>query len=215
MAKQKLRFKRLLQAAGFESYSDYLQSPHWKRTRVRVMERAKRRCHACDARAEVIHHVTYRHLGKERERDLIAVCRECHERIHQALDARYPQARSVAYKAERTAEVFEFLFNRPLWEQFDTPPKARKRRVRVHVTVQINLGKRCRQKRSKKSRLKAIDRIRAKQSEYAEQLAVQKAEKKRLEVAAKDPFEQSIAHLSFAERIQARIERRTQEQRAG
>jgi 5-methylcytosine-specific restriction endonuclease McrA len=60
-----------------------LESPRWRNMRRLVMERAGGICEACrlhDARH--VHHKTYKRLGKERLKDLLAVCPACHMEIH-------------------------------------------------------------------------------------------------------------------------------------
>jgi hypothetical protein len=70
-------------AKFFEGYSEYLRSPEWKRRREKVMARAKGICEGCgDALATQVHHLTYEHVGNEFLFELVAICHECHERIH-------------------------------------------------------------------------------------------------------------------------------------
>jgi hypothetical protein len=65
-------------------YRDYLQSPRWAVLRRRVIERAGGVCEGCRSRAAVnVHHLTYSHIFHEFLWELVAVCRECHERYHQ------------------------------------------------------------------------------------------------------------------------------------
>lgn len=60
-----------------------LTSPEWKTLRDRVWRRAMGDCEACLAnRATDVHHVTYR-LGRLPPAwELRAVCRQCHDRLH-------------------------------------------------------------------------------------------------------------------------------------
>jgi ribosomal protein L37E len=49
----------------------------------RVLERAEGRCERCgERRATQVHHLTYRRVGAEAFRDLLAICNACHERHH-------------------------------------------------------------------------------------------------------------------------------------
>jgi hypothetical protein len=64
-------------------YASYLQTPEWKRRHALVMDRAKGMCEGCSTRRAVqVHHLTYARAGEEMLFDLVAVCRECHEKIH-------------------------------------------------------------------------------------------------------------------------------------
>jgi hypothetical protein len=60
-----------------------LTSPEWRTLRDRVVRRSLGNCEACLAsRASDVHHLTYR-LGRLPPAwELRAVCRECHDRLH-------------------------------------------------------------------------------------------------------------------------------------
>lgn len=67
-----------------EAYHQYLRSPVWKRRRDKVIARAAGVCEGClSAPAVDVHHLTYRHVFAEFAFELIALCRECHSRIHE------------------------------------------------------------------------------------------------------------------------------------
>lgn len=66
-----------------KKYQKYLDSPQWKSKRMRVLKRDKFRCQRCKkARATQVHHRTYIRLYKEKLKDLVAICKTCHEEIH-------------------------------------------------------------------------------------------------------------------------------------
>ena len=66
-------------------YSDYLLSPEWAKRREKVLRRANGICEGCgEARATQVHHKTYDHIYNEPLFDLVAICKACHESIHQA-----------------------------------------------------------------------------------------------------------------------------------
>lgn len=68
----------------FLEYEAYLNSPEWRRKRELVLRRAKGTCEGCGLRpAKQVHHLTYRHKMAEFLFELVAVCDECHERLHQ------------------------------------------------------------------------------------------------------------------------------------
>lgn len=65
----------------------YYSSESWREKRVLVMNRAGGVCEGCGLRdAAQVHHLHYRTFGNEFLWDLRAVCRECHERIHNIQD---------------------------------------------------------------------------------------------------------------------------------
>jgi hypothetical protein len=67
-----------------QSYTDYLQSPAWKAKRDLHLDLAEHRCQICNCGGEVhVHHRTYERLGEQDEhRDLVVLCKSCHERHH-------------------------------------------------------------------------------------------------------------------------------------
>lgn len=64
-------------------YSAYRRTPAWQEKRARVLKRANGVCEGClDARATVVHHTTYAHMGDELLYQLVALCQTCHEKAH-------------------------------------------------------------------------------------------------------------------------------------
>ena len=64
------------------TYEKYLQSPSWQRKRDAVRQRDGGQC-ICGAQATEMHHKTYDNIGREPLSDLVMLCEECHERVHQ------------------------------------------------------------------------------------------------------------------------------------
>jgi len=65
--------------AGYSSYQEYLQSPHWQETRKRALERAGNHCSVCRNTQNLnVHHNNYDRIGKELDTDLIVLCEKCH-----------------------------------------------------------------------------------------------------------------------------------------
>lgn len=66
-------------------YADYLKSVEWAGRRERVMERARGLCEGCRGRpATEVHHLTYEHVTREFLFELVALCGDCHARMHGA-----------------------------------------------------------------------------------------------------------------------------------
>lgn len=64
-------------------YHEYLRSPAWARLRRQVLMRCGCVCQGCGAKPAVeVHHLTYERIGEEMLFDLVALCRECHDRLH-------------------------------------------------------------------------------------------------------------------------------------
>lgn len=64
-------------------YSAYISSPGWKIKRQMVLKRAGGRCEGCAVEpAQEVHHLHYHRFGNEMLFDLVAVCKNCHDKIH-------------------------------------------------------------------------------------------------------------------------------------
>jgi hypothetical protein len=73
-----------LRTAEFHNWYDvYLSSDEWADKKSKVMQRANNLCEGCgDARAQVVHHMSYKNVGEEFLFELVALCHPCHERYH-------------------------------------------------------------------------------------------------------------------------------------
>jgi len=64
-------------------YLAYRRTPEWQIKRARILRRANGICEGClDAKAAVVHHLTYTHMGDELLFQLVALCTACHEKAH-------------------------------------------------------------------------------------------------------------------------------------
>jgi 5-methylcytosine-specific restriction endonuclease McrA len=63
-------------------YNRYLESNQWKEKAKKVRRRDKYKCRVCGKPGWVVHHLTYKRVGKERLSDLITLCEHCHKDIH-------------------------------------------------------------------------------------------------------------------------------------
>lgn len=75
-------------AAWWDRYSAYLNTPEWRERSRLVIQRAGGICEACrKAPATQAHHLTYEHVFAEPLFELVATCKPCHDRIHALDDA--------------------------------------------------------------------------------------------------------------------------------
>ncbi len=71
------------QTGFWESYSKYLASPEWVKKRKKVLKRSQGICEGCgEKEAAEVHHISYENVGNEFLFELVAICSECHDRIH-------------------------------------------------------------------------------------------------------------------------------------
>jgi hypothetical protein len=97
-----------------EEYQEYLNSPKWAEVRFRIILLAGYTCAWCerDNRTLEVHHLTYLRLGKERDSDLLALCKGCHKRA----DSLRPIFRS--WCRVRYGSNYLFVDMTSAWERF-------------------------------------------------------------------------------------------------
>jgi hypothetical protein len=72
------------QDAFFADYGEYLKSAAWAKLRALVLKRSRSICEGCGEKpATEVHHLTYKHVSKEFLFELVAVCKPCHDRLHE------------------------------------------------------------------------------------------------------------------------------------
>lgn len=65
-------------------YHIYLYSVTWRKIRRRILERAKGVCEKCLLKpATHVHHLHYDNIYNEKDEDLIALCKPCHQKLHE------------------------------------------------------------------------------------------------------------------------------------
>jgi len=70
----------------FYEHKAYLNSSEWRCKRDLVLKRADGLCEGCRVNfATVVHHLKYDNWKNEFLFELVAVCRPCHDRLHQTL----------------------------------------------------------------------------------------------------------------------------------
>jgi hypothetical protein len=68
-------------------YLKYIKSPQWFGKRQEAFAHYGRKCKNCKSTNQLeVHHLSYRHLGYEPMKELMILCRKCHEAIHLVLD---------------------------------------------------------------------------------------------------------------------------------
>jgi 5-methylcytosine-specific restriction endonuclease McrA len=77
------RIQRKRTEGFWKVYNAYLKTKEWREKRERVLQRANGQCEGCGIRrATQVHHLTYDHLRKEFLFELVAICDDCHKRLH-------------------------------------------------------------------------------------------------------------------------------------
>jgi hypothetical protein len=67
-----------------ERYHNYLKTKEWASRRIKVLKRDQFICQGClKNKATQVHHTTYQHIFNEPLFELVSVCDECHNKIHE------------------------------------------------------------------------------------------------------------------------------------
>lgn len=72
-------------------YTDYLQTPEWRRRRDRALARASWACEwpACKRKTDLqVHHKVYEHIGDELDEELAVLCGDHHHHFHRRYEPR-------------------------------------------------------------------------------------------------------------------------------
>ena len=105
-------------------YDDYLKTDWWKQRSERTKKLAGYKCEFCGSGDGLqVHHLAYYDLGHEDDKQLLCLCRNCHERVHSLYNSGSAEAiRSVIKEKLDEAQkiftqYFAFLVN-PIIDQY-------------------------------------------------------------------------------------------------
>lgn len=96
-------------------YLDYIKSDAWKERAAKRKDLDGNRCARCGAKERLhTHHINYRNFRNEDvEKDLITLCADCHEYVHQNKNALQNRRHSfLSLTNEGTYENRCFVFQR-------------------------------------------------------------------------------------------------------
>ncbi len=110
----------------YDSYSDYLKSPHWKETKSRFLSGQIRQCAICKEKRWLdVHHRIYKTLGCERGEDLVILCRKHHTELHELARNMSLESALETLKANREWEVAQ---KRKQYKQAKSKNKKQKKK---------------------------------------------------------------------------------------
>ncbi len=82
-------------------YQEYLRSDRWNETRNKILEMDNFKCVNCDSSDNLqVHHLTYKNIGHEQDKDLITLCKKCHYNLF------HDSSRKVFLCNQKTDENF-------------------------------------------------------------------------------------------------------------
>jgi len=76
----------------------YLNSKHWKDFRKKIYDKYNGVCQECGYKFPIehchVHHISYKNVGKETDKDVRLLCSDCHNQLHKE-KTRYKNMTSV------------------------------------------------------------------------------------------------------------------------
>ena len=64
-------------------YLKYIQSPEWRKKSLKIKQEANFRCKSCNSPTNLqTHHISYKNLYNEQEGQLVCLCGDCHQELH-------------------------------------------------------------------------------------------------------------------------------------
>lgn len=92
-----------------EEYDNYINSPAWRAMRQKYWDsKLPNDCYCCGTPRHPgmhIHHKTYKRFGNEYLMDLIPVCQDCHDKIHDLHRNHNPRGRHLWGAAKRVKNL--------------------------------------------------------------------------------------------------------------
>ena len=78
--------RSVARAAKLDDHKKYLENNDWRQIRLHVLMRDNYTCIKCGKTncKLIVHHKNYRRWSKENLNDLVTLCFDCHQSIHQS-----------------------------------------------------------------------------------------------------------------------------------
>lgn len=135
--KQKKNFHKRLSILGFDTYSDYLKSKHWKQKKeeYELNTLLPNFCLVCKSKKYDIHHTSYARIGDESVYELIALCQKHHKEVHEFLDKNnmFLNATFKAIKEIYNLDIQEFAIRiKEKWKE------DRKKHIKIKPNSRFN-----------------------------------------------------------------------------
>lgn len=90
-------------------YNEYIHSKEWRDRRKAYYKKHKKECASCFSTYHIgLHHVRYDHLGREWDEDLVALCWNCHEQLHDEYGTTGDLANNSYQFIDENRQIYEF-----------------------------------------------------------------------------------------------------------
>lgn len=67
---------------GKDGYKKYLNTKWWSKRKEQFYKNHEKICFCCSEKSSNLHHINYSRLLKEKDSDLVPLCKACHENVH-------------------------------------------------------------------------------------------------------------------------------------
>lgn len=75
--------RKRIRELGYKNWNAYCRSNKWVRRKARYWKTHEKKCWICGSEEAVhLHHVSYERIGRERDEDLLPLCRKHHRGLH-------------------------------------------------------------------------------------------------------------------------------------
>lgn len=80
--KKRKQKKNSLKKLKTMQYDRYVRTGHWQRIKRNYYKKHKKICYCCGEDSYVLHHINYSRRGEEKDKDLVTLCENCHNEVH-------------------------------------------------------------------------------------------------------------------------------------
>ena len=100
------------ESESYEVWSEYMNSRKWEELRRQALKRADYKCELCGAPYKAVHHIRYpkRHRGDHLD-NLLAVCAQCHAKLHGIRDETILSDNGTLYSEEVRTGSHTYFFH--------------------------------------------------------------------------------------------------------
>lgn len=87
-------------------YADYIKSPEWSRRRYKFMLKYGHSCVICESSDNIhVHHISYRHIGRELDSELVVLCSFHHSEYHKEYGVTRENKNTHKFIEEKRQEI--------------------------------------------------------------------------------------------------------------
>lgn len=106
---KKERKKREYKKRIPKKYALYIKSKFWTKRKNDYYRVHKKICQACSSKKFInLHHILYEDFGFEKDENLVALCRDCHEEFHEMYGVKHKMKKETNQFIIEKRELIDF-----------------------------------------------------------------------------------------------------------